>query len=168
MRNFQFDSEHLWRRCLILVEFWSRRYLISSIEQREKLILYIGAWIEDFMRPEKHWLRMKFKVQVQSFYFQNLTYLFEHSIFVFSAKGSSRLDFVQTFPDLTWYSFGFKSITFFVHTLSGYLVFSCVLYKLIAIFIEKFFYLRYHFSLLNNTAFIICFIFREFWFKKWT
>ena len=33
--------------------------LISSIEQREKLILYIGAWIDAFMRPKKHWLRMK-------------------------------------------------------------------------------------------------------------
>ena len=61
IRNFKFYSEHLWRRCLILVEFWSRRYLISSIQQGEKLILYTGAWIDEFMRPEKHWLRMKFE-----------------------------------------------------------------------------------------------------------
>ena len=60
MRELQVYSQYLWRRSLTWVEFWSRRYLISSIQQGEKLILYTGAWIEDFMRPEKHWLRMKF------------------------------------------------------------------------------------------------------------
>ena len=59
IRAFQFYSEHLWRQRLILVEFGTRRYLISSIQQGEKLILYTGAWIHQFMRPEKHWLRMK-------------------------------------------------------------------------------------------------------------
>ena len=54
------------------------RVLIETLSDKlyskgEKLILYIGAWIDAFMRPKKHWLRMKFLFAVlEEWIFENL------------------------------------------------------------------------------------------------